>query len=225
MGTSGERNWVRLAGVAVLMTFAMLMASAVVGMTLYWDLADEQGRASIAVLALLVVVLVSIAGVPALVVGRVAGLHGRWLAVVVLSSLLVGAALGALVLLAGGPSNPLPALPATVAGLLCGALLGIAVADHVGGSSTDAEPATTDPHRPGPRRSIEHRVIAGVCGGLASAWGMQPAHVRIMAVAATVLLWVAGGILGGVPGFLYLLAWLTWPTESAISPTLLGPRP
>ncbi|REJ84255.1 MAG: PspC domain-containing protein [Acidobacteria bacterium] len=54
-------------------------------------------------------------------------------------------------------------------------------------------------------RSRQHRVIAGVCGGLADWLGWRPTPVRI--------LYVVGSILSAAfPGLLvYLILWLVMP--------------
>jgi phage shock protein PspC (stress-responsive transcriptional regulator) len=55
-------------------------------------------------------------------------------------------------------------------------------------------------------RSREHRMIAGVAGGMAEYFGLPVALVR--------LLWLLTFIPGGVPGFLlYVLCWLIIPSE------------
>ncbi|MCZ0857822.1 PspC domain-containing protein [Actinomyces israelii] len=53
-----------------------------------------------------------------------------------------------------------------------------------------------------PRRS-HHRLLAGVCGGLAEYWGVSPALVRVAYLALSLLpgpMWVA-----------YVLAWILMP--------------
>ena len=60
---------------------------------------------------------------------------------------------------------------------------------------------------PGLRRSETDRIIAGVCGGIAAALGTSATLIR--------LLWVCLTLLGAVGLLLYLLLWLTLPTESA----------
>jgi phage shock protein C len=226
MPTVVQRNWLPLAGVAALMTLAMLVAGLVIGMTVYWNLVDAAGDPSSGLVALVIAVLTVPASVPALVVGWVAGLRRWWLGVAVLCSLLLGAALGTLAVMVGmagttGTADEefylLPAVPGLAAGLICGSLIAVAFADHLGGSGLGAEPAA-DGARPRLRRSSEHRAIAGVCAGLANSWGMTPTQVRLLAVAATVVLWFAAGVFLAVPGILYLLAWLTWPLEPAQTP-------
>jgi phage shock protein PspC (stress-responsive transcriptional regulator) len=56
------------------------------------------------------------------------------------------------------------------------------------------------------RRSRDDRMIAGVCGGIASMFGMDAALVRILLVAATLLGFGAGAVL-------YLVAWMVVPAE------------
>ncbi len=56
------------------------------------------------------------------------------------------------------------------------------------------------------RRSRRHRLLAGVCGGLAEWLGWPPALVR--------LAFVVGSLVPVLPGFVvYLLLWLTVPAE------------
>ena len=56
------------------------------------------------------------------------------------------------------------------------------------------------------RRSRRHRVLAGVCGGIADAYGWSPTAVRIA--------WVVLGLLPVLPGtVLYVVAWLLVPPE------------
>ncbi|MEU9887025.1 PspC domain-containing protein [Sphaerisporangium sp. NPDC051011] len=52
-------------------------------------------------------------------------------------------------------------------------------------------------------RSREHRIIAGVCGGLAESWGWRPTMVR--------LLFVLSCILPGPQFLIYLLLWVLIP--------------
>ena len=60
--------------------------------------------------------------------------------------------------------------------------------------------------RRGLRRSRRHRVIAGVCGGLAESWGWSPLTVRV--------LFVLFGALPVVPGILvYAVLWVVVPLE------------
>jgi len=55
-------------------------------------------------------------------------------------------------------------------------------------------------------RSRTNRRIAGVCGGLASYFGVSPTLIRI--------LFVLLGLPGGAPGILlYLILWLVMPDE------------
>jgi phage shock protein C len=54
-------------------------------------------------------------------------------------------------------------------------------------------------------RSREHRIIAGVCGGIADFVGWDPTLVRILYVLVSVLS-------AGFPGLIvYLLLWLLMP--------------
>ena len=56
------------------------------------------------------------------------------------------------------------------------------------------------------RRSRTNRRIAGVCGGLAAYFGIDPTLIRI--------LFVLLALPGGAPGILiYLILWLVMPEE------------
>ncbi|MDH2429929.1 PspC domain-containing protein [Sphaerisporangium sp. TRM90804] len=52
-------------------------------------------------------------------------------------------------------------------------------------------------------RSRQHKVIAGVCGGLAEKWGMRPSMVR--------LLFLLSCILPGPQFVVYLVMWVFVP--------------
>jgi phage shock protein C len=56
------------------------------------------------------------------------------------------------------------------------------------------------------RRSLENRVIAGVCAGLGRFFGIDPTLVRIG--------WILFTILGGAGVLAYLLAWAIIPDET-----------
>jgi phage shock protein C len=54
------------------------------------------------------------------------------------------------------------------------------------------------------RRSRRHRILAGVCGGIAESCGWSPTVVRI--------LWIVFGLLPVIPGtVLYLVLWVVVP--------------
>jgi len=56
------------------------------------------------------------------------------------------------------------------------------------------------------RRSRKHRILAGICGGIAESYGWSPTTVRI--------LWVIFGLLPVLPGtVLYVLLWIVIPNE------------
>lgn len=56
------------------------------------------------------------------------------------------------------------------------------------------------------RRSIDNRMIAGVCGGLGEFFGVNPFWFRLGFLIAL--------LPGGVPGILaYLILWLVVPSE------------
>jgi phage shock protein PspC (stress-responsive transcriptional regulator) len=63
---------------------------------------------------------------------------------------------------------------------------------------------TTTP-RPGLLRSREHRILGGVCGGIAEWLGWSPTTVRVLFVLLSVLSAAFPGIL------VYLLLWLFMP--------------
>src|SRR5262245_45184051 len=74
----------------------------------------------------------------------------------------------------------------------------------------DATMATRPaPTRPGPvlRRDVEHRMLGGVCAGLARHIGIDPIIVRVAFVAAATA--------GGVGVAIYLLAWVFLPAGDA----------
>ena len=56
------------------------------------------------------------------------------------------------------------------------------------------------------RRSVEGKIIAGVCAGLAEWLGWKPGTVRII--------FVVGSFVPIIPGFIvYLILWAMIPTE------------
>jgi len=57
-------------------------------------------------------------------------------------------------------------------------------------------------------RSRRHRVIAGVCGGIADWLGWSPTSVRVLYVLLSILSAAFPGIL------VYLVLWLVMPEES-----------
>ena len=64
------------------------------------------------------------------------------------------------------------------------------------------------PGRPGPlRRSRRHRLIAGVCGGIAAATGVESFVWR--------LIFVLGLFLGGFTLLLYVLLWIFVPRDES----------
>ncbi|KLU61694.1 PspC domain protein [Peptococcaceae bacterium CEB3] len=54
-------------------------------------------------------------------------------------------------------------------------------------------------------RSSRHKLIGGVCGGIAEWLGLPPWSIRVTAV-VTLFAW-------GLTGTLYLLAWATLPID------------
>lgn len=85
--------------------------------------------------------------------------------------------------------------------------------------TTDSQPQ--EPPQPQPRRRLERsrdeRVLAGVCGGVASHLGVDPVLVRIVVVATMVF--------GGFGAVAYLAAWLMIPEQGEAKPLLGGSRP
>jgi phage shock protein C len=83
------------------------------------------------------------------------------------------------------------------------------------GSATTG-PATSAPAGPGPstpaaprftlRRSSTDRLLGGVCGGLAASLGADPALLRVLAVALTL-------VTGGAAAVVYLAAWALAPDD------------
>ncbi|HSN06654.1 MAG TPA: PspC domain-containing protein [Candidatus Angelobacter sp.] len=72
--------------------------------------------------------------------------------------------------------------------------------------------APAGPPRPPLRRSRTDRVIAGVCGGFARQYGIDPVLLRILVVVLTVFT-------GGAFVLAYVIAWLLMPDEPAWAPT------
>jgi phage shock protein C len=56
------------------------------------------------------------------------------------------------------------------------------------------------------RRSRRHRLIGGVCGGLAEWWGRDPTLVRILFVLVGALPFLSGILV-------YLVLWVVIPSE------------
>lgn len=69
------------------------------------------------------------------------------------------------------------------------------------------------------QRSEDHRLIAGVCGGLAVEFGWTPAAVRIIWVILSI---VPGSILGGVVVYVLLMVLMNRPSVQGVS--LAAPR-
>ncbi len=67
------------------------------------------------------------------------------------------------------------------------------------------------PPRPPLRRSRTDRVIAGVCGGFARQYGIDPVLLRILVVVLTVFT-------GGAFALAYIIAWILMPDEAAWAP-------
>lgn len=58
------------------------------------------------------------------------------------------------------------------------------------------------------RRSYKNRMIAGVCGGLAVYFGMDPTWMR--------LIFIAFLLMGGAAILVYLVMWLVVPVDNRI---------
>lgn len=212
--SSTRTNWGQLVGVAVLLVLVTAGAVMLGALGLYattHELWDAPEGPPVWLLLPAIVALSAAVVFPSLVVGRVARLRRWWLAVPALSSVVCGLATGAaFATLSGQESFAAGTLP----GLVGGSLLGIAVADRLGGSVPGAELLGRS-GRPRPTRAREDQVIAGVCGGLARRNGSAPKEVRVLAVVVVVVLAVTLPPLAPLPVFLYLFAWLTWPEEPA----------
>src|SRR5690349_22858280 len=63
------------------------------------------------------------------------------------------------------------------------------------------------------RREREHRILGGVCSGLALELGIDPLIIRVA--------FIAGALAGGVGIAVYLLAWIFLP----VADTEIKPRP
>ena len=63
--------------------------------------------------------------------------------------------------------------------------------------------------RPGLQRSHQHRVLAGVCGGIAEWLGWNPTLVRILYVVVSLASAAFPGILA------YLILWVLMPSREA----------
>ena len=73
-----------------------------------------------------------------------------------------------------------------------------------------------DPSKPGPlrqplRRSRRHRIVAGVCGGLAEWLGWRPLTVRVLFILVGALPFLSGILVYGV-------LWLLIPDEGRAPP-------
>ncbi len=68
-------------------------------------------------------------------------------------------------------------------------------------------------------RSKSDRMIAGVCGGLARYFNIDPVIVRLVFVVAV--------LFGGVSPLIYVVLWIVMPEEGAVQtpPQLNHPRP
>jgi len=67
------------------------------------------------------------------------------------------------------------------------------------------------PERRPLRRSRRHRIVAGVCGGLAEWLGWRPLVVRVLFVLVGALPFLSGILV-------YALLWLLIPQEDGVSP-------
>lgn len=57
------------------------------------------------------------------------------------------------------------------------------------------------------RRSVSNRTIAGVCGGIAEYFDLDPVLIRV--------LWVVLTLLGGSGIILYIILWIVIPEQGA----------
>jgi len=81
-----------------------------------------------------------------------------------------------------------------------------------------SEPVLVPAGVPRLSRSVSHRQIAGVCGGLAEYFGVDTTLVRVVWAVLTI---VPGAILLGV--LAYLVAWLIMPIEHGSRATVTSP--
>jgi len=65
------------------------------------------------------------------------------------------------------------------------------------------------------RRSREHKLLGGVCGGLAATFNLDVALVRVLAVVLAILT-------NGIGALAYLAAWLIIPEEGSDTAPLAG---
>jgi phage shock protein C len=72
-----------------------------------------------------------------------------------------------------------------------------------------AQPTQSPANRPQLRRSRQHRVIAGVCGGFGDYLGIDPVVVRIVMVAL---------IFAGVGVLAYIVGWIVMPDTAPGEP-------
>jgi len=72
--------------------------------------------------------------------------------------------------------------------------------------STNADVSPNGRTRRPLRRSREHRLIAGVCGGLAEWWGKDPTLVRVLFFLVGALPFLSGILV-------YLVLWIVIPPE------------
>jgi phage shock protein PspC (stress-responsive transcriptional regulator) len=68
------------------------------------------------------------------------------------------------------------------------------------------DPSALEPRRSALRRSRRHRIVAGVCGGLADWLGWRPTTVRVLFVLVGALPFLSGILV-------YLVLWLLIPEE------------
>jgi phage shock protein PspC (stress-responsive transcriptional regulator) len=204
------RNWWRLVGVAVVMALIMVPIAimALFGLhaatwTETWSLFDPTSNPPFWLTALAAALAWVLLLIPGAVVGRVAGLSRGWRRTAAVMAALGGVA----------TTTAWGEIVGAVPGLIGGSLLAVVLADRLGDGGVEVP---HDADRPGPMRSREERVIAGVCGGWARAHGWGPVRVRVLtvlvAVAGVVAVWPWVPVLVLV---LYVVAWLTWPLEPA----------
>jgi phage shock protein C len=59
-------------------------------------------------------------------------------------------------------------------------------------------------------RSNKHKIIAGVCGGIADTYDLDPTLVRLIAILLAIFSWFGPMAVG------YIIAWVIMPEEEAV---------
>jgi hypothetical protein len=149
MSAPDGRNWWRLVGVAVLVALLMVSVAfmALFGLhaatwTETWSLLDPTSNPPLWVIVLAVAVVSVPLLIPGAVVGRVAGLSRGWRR----TAAVMAALGGVMTTTISGAAT----LVGVVAGLVCGSLLAVVLADRLGSGGVDVPPGAD---RLGPRHS------------------------------------------------------------------------